>query len=204
MPRVWDWFENRYLSPKFNLEQRCRNVFVAVMVAVWFLFLVDITLTFITTELTKITVFQKSVHISLVLLLPFGLVKAHSEDTISNLTMTYLFQCVAIANSLGALNVYPTRMTVLQSVSIMIGMAVTNVPRWKLQCVIVVPALIINAYNATFGINGYSMWLIYHIETGLVKEIIVHVRTMLLIPLTLLLVRAQTNAYNESVRTLEV
>eukprot|EP00759_Apiculatamorpha_spiralis_P017244 PhF_6_TR23309/c0_g1_i10/m.32919 len=179
-------------------ETKNRDMFVRIVMALFILFIIDLTVAFATTTPSLLRLRQKLLNVFLVITLPVGLMRAQRQEVVSDGTLTYLIQCLAIAVSLGAFDVVPTRPIEVQAALLMITIAILNVPHWKVQCMTLIPAFVVSTYNATFGINGYDMILFVTPESGLEKEVVAHGRLVIIIPMTLYMVRSVTSAYADS------
>eukprot|EP00759_Apiculatamorpha_spiralis_P007020 PhF_6_TR14174/c1_g1_i1/m.22689 len=182
--------------------QRWRKTLFYVMWAVWIITLADLVIALTTAPITVTRLLQKSSNIFQVVFLPIGLIPGMKSQQINDLHFTIVMQIINIANTLGSLHVMPTRPVVVQAVVSMIFITVTNLPWWKLQCMTLVPGIMISLYNATFGINGYSMILIVEPEEGLSRELVVQAR-LLFVPIILAMIHRLRLQYAEAMEKLE-
>eukprot|EP00759_Apiculatamorpha_spiralis_P000368 PhF_6_TR10073/c0_g1_i1/m.15631 len=201
---LFTWFQNRYIGNQFTLEQKTRNVFVVFVTAVWAIFTIDLIVSLATEELVRSKLLRKVVGFFISIITPFGLWNAHKETYISDTTITYLLQIVAISNTLASLVAAPTRPMDQYAIMLMVCIAAMNLKYWLWQYITLVPALIIMTYNCTFGVNGYPRIEIAPPDpNSLVPELLIHARVVILLPLTILVVRAHSRAYRMTVQSLE-
>eukprot|EP00759_Apiculatamorpha_spiralis_P018837 PhF_6_TR25143/c0_g1_i6/m.34624 len=141
------------LDPNLPLEHKWRNAFCVIMTIVWCWILFDVGTEFVVSSVTLDSFVLKSANIWLFLTLPFGLLRAagtYSKSSgVSNGVMTYLLQNSALATTASAFIVNPLRPTIVQSTLLMIVIAISTLPRWKLQCLTLVPGMFITSYNAS-------------------------------------------------------
>eukprot|EP00759_Apiculatamorpha_spiralis_P014693 PhF_6_TR21216/c0_g1_i2/m.30643 len=188
-----------------EVENKIRYVFVVVIALLWVFLVIDTIVVFAAApEVSTMLVKQKIFNLFLLVVLPFGLVRAHREKVVSLGTIEFLIHCFGISLNGAAFQVYPTRPTLFQIMLVLASFAIMNLPHWKLQCLTLLPGLIVNSYNATFGLNGYSMLLFVDVESGLFREIAAHLKVVVLLPICLFMVRTVTVAYYESASRMEV
>eukprot|EP00759_Apiculatamorpha_spiralis_P009429 PhF_6_TR16092/c0_g2_i1/m.25156 len=131
------WVYSLFLDPKLSLEHRWRNVFVISVLVVWVLVLCDVSVEFGLHSFTPSTIFGKSAN----LLLLFGLPR--HDEIVTDMTMTYLLQCLALATNAAAFLVSTPRPVAHQAFILMIAISLSSLPRWKMQCLLVSPAIFV-------------------------------------------------------------
>eukprot|EP00759_Apiculatamorpha_spiralis_P009428 PhF_6_TR16092/c0_g1_i1/m.25155 len=137
------WVYSLFLDPKLSLEHRWRNVFVISVLVVWVLVLCDVSVEFGLHSFTPSTIFGKSANLLLLFGLPFGLLKARHDEFVTDMNMTYLVQCIALATNLAAFLVSTPRPVAHQAFILMIAISLSSLPRWKMQCLLVSPAIFV-------------------------------------------------------------
>eukprot|EP00759_Apiculatamorpha_spiralis_P044085 PhF_6_TR41267/c1_g1_i5/m.62383 len=196
---VPSWVYSMFLDPKLSLEHRWRNVFVMSMLIIWVIVLCDVSVEFGLHSFTTATVVSKCANLLLLFGLPFGLLKARHDVLVTDMTMTYLLQCAAQATNVAAILVSTPRPVTHQAFILMIAISLSSLPRWKLQCLLASPAMLVGAYNGSFGLFGYPVLEGYQ-QISLTSEIYAQTRLLWLVPLTLAAVRTYSLAYHESLR----
>eukprot|EP00759_Apiculatamorpha_spiralis_P018835 PhF_6_TR25143/c0_g1_i4/m.34621 len=203
---ITSYFHTIFLDPTLPLEQKWRYAFCHIMTIVWMWILFDGCYELSTSKPSARSLVLKCSNIWLFFTLPFGLTLAYSSKGrhISDKVMTYIVQCTAICLVSSTCIISPTRPTTTESALLMIVIAISTLPRWKLQCLTLVPGMFITSYNASFGINGYPSILVegYQIR-DVTKEFIAHVTLVWMIPIVLVMVRSFSRAYYASLGRLE-
>eukprot|EP00759_Apiculatamorpha_spiralis_P006393 PhF_6_TR13693/c0_g1_i1/m.22077 len=194
-------------EPKLTLEQKTRNAFVLFMIAAWVLMVVDVALTFSVHEPTRSQFVRKGASLFILIMLPFGIINAYREhlsSSLSDATVCYMLHVCGISNSFNALVVAPTRPMDQYAILLLVCLGVMNAKHWKLQCISIIPALVIMSYNCSVGLNGFPMLQVEKPdEPNLLLDISIHVRIVVFLPLVLKTVHAHSQAYYQSLRSLE-
>eukprot|EP00759_Apiculatamorpha_spiralis_P025053 PhF_6_TR28137/c0_g1_i2/m.41659 len=207
MTSFFSFLRDVYTSDSTPPQQKWRHGLVLASFVAWLIFSLDVAFFLITTTggvPTGERFLQKLSNIMFVLLIPYGLGRAIIEKVkLTDTTVSYLVQSCNICISLGSVHVGPVRSVNVQVMLLLGVLALTDLPYWKLQCTTLLPAILISFYNATFGLNGYSMILIVTPETGLVRDIVAQSKVFWIMPLSMIMVRTLSIAYYTTLRRLE-
>eukprot|EP00759_Apiculatamorpha_spiralis_P010243 PhF_6_TR17069/c1_g1_i2/m.26146 len=145
-PRL-EKLHDRYLAPHFSFSQKSRNVILLGIGALWFVLTLDTIIGFGMYGFTVGFLQYKYASLLTAISLPFGLLRTYNTEFVSDGVLTYLLQCLSVMNSLAALKAAPGRPNAQQSILLLFGFVLLNIPHWKLHSITAVIGWLIVAYN---------------------------------------------------------
>eukprot|EP00759_Apiculatamorpha_spiralis_P019140 PhF_6_TR25315/c1_g1_i6/m.34957 len=199
-------FLNRNATSPQPLEQKCRKAFILLMAFVWVAFIFDLILTFIILEKnTSAEIIRRVGYFVMTVLAPYGFVRAYREPMTSDFTISYFIQICGFVNTYNSLVSLPTRPNDQVSILLLILISVMKIPHFKIQSFTLILGFVIMSYNCSFGLyEGYpSLHIVEPDQGSAILEALMHCRTFIALPLSMMVVRAYCRTYQESISKLE-